>query len=181
MIVGDFNIAPLECDVWSHKALVDVVSHTPIEIAALERLRAAHDWVDLGRAHIPAPQRNFTWWSYRSKDHTANDRGRRLDHMWASPSLAAQRHRAPRARTVPQLGAPVGPCAADRRVRSLSDPAPLDRAIAALRAGRAVGLEGLPLLAVETATPALLDLLDPGAQGKAPAQRTARRRARAWQ
>jgi exonuclease III len=32
LIVGDFNVAPLECDVWSHKALVDVVSHTPIEI-----------------------------------------------------------------------------------------------------------------------------------------------------
>ena len=43
----------------------------------------------------------------------------------------------------------------------MSDPAPLDRAVAALRAGRAVGLEGLPLLAVETTTTALLDLLDP--------------------
>ena len=90
LIVGDFNVAPLECDVWSHKALVDVVSHTPVEIDALERLRGAHDWVDLGRKFIPAPERNFTWWSYRSKDHTANDRGRRLDHMWASPALAAQ-------------------------------------------------------------------------------------------
>ena len=30
LIVGDFNVAPLECDVWSHKALIDVVSHTPI-------------------------------------------------------------------------------------------------------------------------------------------------------
>ena len=90
LIVGDFNIAPLECDVWSHKALLDVVSHTPIEVETLERLRAAHDWVDLGRRHIPAPRRCFTWWSYRSKDYTANDRGRRLDHMWASPGLATQ-------------------------------------------------------------------------------------------
>ena len=90
LIVGDFNVAPLDCDVWSHKALVDVVSHTPIEIAALGRLQAAHDWVDLGRKFIPAPERCFTWWSYRSPDHTANDRGRRLDHMWASPSLAPQ-------------------------------------------------------------------------------------------
>lgn len=88
VIVGDFNIAPLECDVWSHKQLVDVVSHTPVEIAALARLQAAHDWVDLGRRFIPAPERCFTWWSYRSPDHTANDRGRRLDHMWASPQVA---------------------------------------------------------------------------------------------
>jgi len=43
----------------------------------------------------------------------------------------------------------------------LSEPAPLDRAIAALRAGRAVALEGQKLLAVETATAAMLDLLDP--------------------
>jgi exodeoxyribonuclease-3 len=88
VIVGDFNIAPLECDVWSHKQLIDVVSHTPIEVDALNRLQASHDWVDLGRRFIPAPARNFTWWSYRSPDHTANDRGRRLDHMWASPGIA---------------------------------------------------------------------------------------------
>ncbi len=88
LIVGDFNIAPLESDVWSHKALVGVVSHTPIEVDALNCLQASHDWVDLGRQFIPAPARNFTWWSYRSPDFTKNDRGRRLDHMWASPSLA---------------------------------------------------------------------------------------------
>ncbi len=90
LIVGDFNIAPLENDVWSHKALLGVVSHTPIEVEALNRLQASHDWVDLGRQFIPAPARNFTWWSYRSPDFTKNDRGRRLDHMWASPSLAQQ-------------------------------------------------------------------------------------------
>ncbi len=90
LILGDFNVAPLECDVWSHKALVDVVSHTPIEIEALAKLQAAHDWVDLGRRFVPAPERCFTWWSYRSPDWTKNDRGRRLDHIWASPSLAPQ-------------------------------------------------------------------------------------------
>jgi exodeoxyribonuclease-3 len=90
LIVGDFNVAPLECDVWSHKALLDVVSHTPIEVETLGRFQAAHEWVDLGRKFIPAPERCYTWWSYRSPDWTRNDRGRRLDHMWASPSLAAQ-------------------------------------------------------------------------------------------
>lgn len=89
ILVGDFNIAPLECDVWSHKQLLDVVSHTPIEVETLGGLQASHDWVDLGRRFIPAPERNYTWWSYRSKDWTANDRGRRLDHMWASPDIAA--------------------------------------------------------------------------------------------
>lgn len=87
LLVGDFNIAPLECDVYDHKALIKVVSHTPIEIAALDGLAKAHGWVDLGRKHIPAPERNWTWWSYRTYWQD-KDRGRRLDHMWASPDLA---------------------------------------------------------------------------------------------
>jgi len=88
LLVGDLNIAPLESDVWSHKQLLDVVSHTPVEVEALGRLQAAHGWVDLGRHFHPAPQRLFTWWSYRALDWAASDRGRRLDHMWASPALA---------------------------------------------------------------------------------------------
>jgi exodeoxyribonuclease-3 len=88
LIVGDFNIAPLESDVWSHKQLLDVVSHTPVEVEALGRLQKAHDWVDLGRHFVPHPKRLYTWWSYRAKDWAISDRGRRLDHMWASPEVA---------------------------------------------------------------------------------------------
>ena len=88
LLVGDFNIAPLEADVWSHKQLIDVVSHTPIEVAALDALRASNSWVDLGRHFYPAPARLHTWWSYRAKDWLASDRGRRLDHMWATESVA---------------------------------------------------------------------------------------------
>lgn len=89
MIVGDFNIAPLDCDVYDHKALLKVVSHTPLEVETLQRFADAHGWVDLGRKHIPAPERNYSWWSYRSY-WRAKDQGRRLDHMWASPQAAAQ-------------------------------------------------------------------------------------------
>jgi len=88
IVVGDFNVAPLECDVWSHKQLIGVVSHTPIEVEALTKLQASNDWVDLGRHFHPAPKRLHTWWSYRSPDWTKNDRGRRLDHMWATPDVA---------------------------------------------------------------------------------------------
>jgi exodeoxyribonuclease-3 len=88
ILVGDLNVAPLECDVWSHKQLLNVVSHTPIEVEALARLQQSNDWIDLGRHFHPAPQRLFTWWSYRSPDWTKNDRGRRLDHMWATPEVA---------------------------------------------------------------------------------------------
>ena len=89
LLVGDFNVAPLECDVWSHKQLLGVVSHTPVEVETLGKLQAAHDWVDLGRKFIPAPERCYTWWSYRAKDWKTSNRGRRLDHMWASPQVAA--------------------------------------------------------------------------------------------
>jgi exodeoxyribonuclease-3 len=87
IIVGDFNVAPLECDVWSHKALLTVVSHTPVEVEALGRLQQAHDWIDIGRRFFPAPERCFTWWSYRSPDWAAADKGRRLDHIWVSKAL----------------------------------------------------------------------------------------------
>ena len=90
LLVGDFNIAPLECDVWSHKQLLDVVSHTPVEVAALERLQAAGRWVDLGRTFVPAPEKLYTWWSYRATDWRASNRGRRLDHMWATADVAAK-------------------------------------------------------------------------------------------
>ena len=88
ILTGDFNIAPLPSDVWSHKALLKVVSHTPVEVEALARLQAAGNWVDLGRRFHPAPARLFTWWSYRAKDWATSDRGRRLDHMWATGAAA---------------------------------------------------------------------------------------------
>jgi exodeoxyribonuclease-3 len=34
---------------------------------------------------VPVPERLYTWWSYRSSDWSAADKGRRLDHVWASP------------------------------------------------------------------------------------------------
>jgi exodeoxyribonuclease-3 len=89
LIAGDFNVAPLDCDVYDHKALLKVVSHTPIECQALARFKEAHGWVDIGREHIPAPERNYSWWSYRAF-WRQKDQGRRLDHMWASPDLARQ-------------------------------------------------------------------------------------------
>lgn len=89
LLAGDLNVAPGEHDVWSHTQLLDVVSHTPVETEALEAAREAAGLVDLARAHRPAPEKLFTWWSYRSADWTKNNRGRRLDHLWATPDLAA--------------------------------------------------------------------------------------------
>ena len=89
VIVGDLNVAPGEHDVWSHKQLIDVVSHTPAETTRLDAVRDDGGLIDLARQHRPAPEKLFTWWSYRSPDWTKNNRGRRLDHIWASADLAA--------------------------------------------------------------------------------------------
>jgi exodeoxyribonuclease-3 len=87
ILVGDLNIAPLEHDVWSHRQLLDVVSHTPIETEGLETLRGEAGWIDAARALTPEPAKLYSWWSYRAQDWAASDRGRRLDHIWLSPDL----------------------------------------------------------------------------------------------
>lgn len=88
VMVGDLNIAPLEHDVWSHKQLLGVVSHTPVEVEALTAWQRAGGWHDALRHFVPADQKLYTWWSYRAADWRASDRGRRLDHVWVSPDLA---------------------------------------------------------------------------------------------
>jgi len=87
ILVGDLNIAPLEHDVWSHKQLLDVVSHTPIEVEKLQALQNANAWVDAVRHFVPDDQKLYSWWSYRASDWEASNRGRRLDHIWVTPPL----------------------------------------------------------------------------------------------
>jgi exodeoxyribonuclease-3 len=88
IIVGDLNVAPLPCDVWSHKQLLSVVSHTPIECQKLIGVQKAGGWIDAVRAAVPEPTKLYTWWSYRSPDWTKSNKGRRLDHIWTSSTLA---------------------------------------------------------------------------------------------
>ncbi|MCC5957965.1 MAG: exodeoxyribonuclease III [Rhodobacteraceae bacterium] len=91
ILVGDLNIAPREDDVWSHKQLLKVVSHTPIEVEHLADAQDAGTWVDITRADIPEGQL-YSWWSYRARDWDAADKGRRLDHIWASRDIAGAGH-----------------------------------------------------------------------------------------
>jgi exodeoxyribonuclease-3 len=88
VLVGDLNIAPLETDVWSHKQLLKIVSHTPVETEGLTAVLSGGAWIDLIRTHIPPEEKVFTWWSYRARDWEASNRGRRLDHIWPSADLA---------------------------------------------------------------------------------------------
>jgi exodeoxyribonuclease-3 len=86
VIVGDLNIAPMEHDVWSHKQLLDVVSHTPPETEGLNRWMNA-GFIDAVRHFVPEDEKLYTWWSYRNRDWRASNRGRRLDHIWVTPDL----------------------------------------------------------------------------------------------
>lgn len=85
--LGDFNIAPLEHDVWSHKQLLSVVSHTPVEVEKLGKMQKSLDWLDVSRNFVPHDQKCYTWWSYRNRDWKKSDRGRRLDHIWVTKPL----------------------------------------------------------------------------------------------
>jgi len=91
VMVGDLNIAPLEDDVWSHKQMLKIISHTPIEVEHLGAAQEAGGWIDVTRKDIPEGKL-YSWWSYRARDWDASDRGRRLDHIWATPDIAGAAH-----------------------------------------------------------------------------------------
>ena len=91
ILVGDLNVAPGEDDVWSHKQLLSVVSHTPVEVEALGATQDAGAWVDVTRADQPTGKL-YSWWSYRAPDWAAADKGRRLDHVWATPDIVGAAH-----------------------------------------------------------------------------------------
>ena len=87
VVAGDFNIAPLPANVWDHVKLARIVTHTPIEIAALERMKRSLQFIDTLREVVPADDPVFTWWSYRAADWQATNKGRRLDHIWVTQPL----------------------------------------------------------------------------------------------
>jgi exodeoxyribonuclease-3 len=86
-IVGDLNVAPGEHDVWNHRYMSKVVSHTPAELEAFSKLMGSLDFIDLPRAATPEPEKMFSWWSYRAQDFRKSNRGLRLDHILVTPGL----------------------------------------------------------------------------------------------
>ncbi len=90
IILGDMNIAPLPHDVWSHKQLLKIVSHTPIEVEKMARLQESLNWIDTHRHFVDHSEKLYSWWSYRGLDPLTSNKGRRLDHIWATPNLKDQ-------------------------------------------------------------------------------------------
>ena len=68
-----------------------MVSHTPVEVAQLAETREAGGFVDITRQDIPEGPL-YSWWSYRARDWDLADKGRRLDHVWATADIANAGH-----------------------------------------------------------------------------------------
>lgn len=87
VVTGDLNVAPGEFDVWNHRYMSKIVSHTPVEIAAFRALEASLGLTNLMREAAPEPEKLASWWSYRAADFRQSNRGLLLDHILVTPGL----------------------------------------------------------------------------------------------
>jgi exodeoxyribonuclease III len=106
-VMGDFNVALTDDDVWDASAFVGSTHVTPAERTAV---RALLDW---GLVDVPARpgkgDRAFTYWDYRA-GMFHKDLGMRIDYVLATPSVPVRDawvDRAARKGTGPSDHAPV--------------------------------------------------------------------------
>ncbi len=88
VLCGDINIARTDLDVHPRERRPDIIGQRPEERALFEELLGA-PLVDVGRALDPDNAGLFTWWP-PWRNMRARNIGWRLDHMLASPSIAAR-------------------------------------------------------------------------------------------
>lgn len=86
VVLGDFNIAPDDRDVYDPEKWGDAILCSPKERAALAELTAL-GLVDVFR-QFEQPEATFSWWDYRAAGFRRNA-GLRIDLILASPALAA--------------------------------------------------------------------------------------------
>ena len=87
LLLGDFNIAPHENDVWNHRKLSKSVGHSPLEVETYLDFQNALQFQDLPRKALSFDDKLFSWWGYRYPQSVQKDYGWRLDHAWATPLL----------------------------------------------------------------------------------------------
>ncbi|MDP2245163.1 exodeoxyribonuclease III [Pseudomonas sp.] len=87
VVTGDLNVAPGEFDVWNHRYMSKIVSHTPVEIEAFRAMQASLGLINLVREAAPEPEKLASWWSYRAADFRQSNRGLLLDHILVTPGL----------------------------------------------------------------------------------------------
>lgn len=84
-LIGDFNVAPTDDDVWDPAAFAESTHVTPAERAALAALRETGLVDVMPRALKGAP---YTFWDYRNLDFPKG-RGMRIDLVYANERFAA--------------------------------------------------------------------------------------------
>ncbi|WP_454085146.1 exodeoxyribonuclease III [Georgenia sp. Marseille-Q6866] len=84
-LVGDWNVAPRDEDVWDPAAFVGATHVSPPERAALAALGEA-GFAEVTREHTPGA---YTYWDYQRLRFPRNE-GMRIDLVHASPALAAR-------------------------------------------------------------------------------------------
>ena len=113
-LVGDWNIAPTDDDVWSVEAYEGSTHVTERERAAFDAIVDA-GYSDVTRPFTPGPG-VFTYWDYTQLRFPKN-RGMRIDFILGSPALAGRVEHAEIARDERKTG--------KERVGSPSDHAPV--------------------------------------------------------
>ncbi|MDZ7645214.1 MAG: exodeoxyribonuclease III [Woeseiaceae bacterium] len=86
VVLGDFNIAPDDRDVYDPEKWGDAILCSPGERAALRELTALG--LDDVFRRFDQPEATFSWWDYRAAGFRRNA-GLRIDLILASPALAA--------------------------------------------------------------------------------------------
>ena len=85
-LLGDFNVAPTDIDVWDISVFENSTHVTPAERAAVELLPAA-GFVEVAPRALKYDVA-FTFWDYRQLAFPKN-RGMRIDLVFGSPSFAS--------------------------------------------------------------------------------------------
>ncbi|MDR1825537.1 MAG: endonuclease/exonuclease/phosphatase family protein [Bifidobacteriaceae bacterium] len=85
-LVGDWNVAPMDTDVWDISAFAGATHVSPPERAAFAAFAQA-GLVEVTREHLPEPH-TYTYWDYQQLRFPRNE-GMRIDFAWCSPALAA--------------------------------------------------------------------------------------------
>lgn len=87
VVLGDFNIAPEEIDVWNPKRLAGQVLFSPVERAAFQNL------IGLGLEDslrkLEPTSKLFSWWDFRGGGFQ-RDQGLRIDHILVSQPLVPE-------------------------------------------------------------------------------------------
>jgi exodeoxyribonuclease III len=86
VLVGDYNVAHTEIDVFDPVRLSKESGFLPEERAWFEEFLAA-GFVDLFRQFHPGEKNRYSWWSYMEKARMGN-RGWRIDYICATKKLA---------------------------------------------------------------------------------------------